>query len=78
MEQNPSSETNTFSVRQEISQILRDQNFCRRANNSPTVFPIMGKINLNHIFAKLHFRIYLIQTNSCTLFKTHSHSHLKH
>ena len=46
MEQNPSWETNTFSVSQEISEILRDQNVCRRANNSPTIFHILDKNNL--------------------------------
>lgn len=62
MEQNPSWETNTFSVSQEIPQILRDQNVCRRANNSPTVFLILGKINLNHVFANYIFE--LVMSNS--------------
>jgi len=62
MEQNPSGETNTFSVSQEIPQILRDQNVCRRTNNNPTFFLILGKINLNHAFANYTFE--LVMSNS--------------
>ena len=46
-------------------------------NSSPTrKLPEDGIPVPKHVDTKNY--VYFIQTNSCTLFKTHSHSHLKH
>jgi hypothetical protein len=56
-------------------QVNEEQNFFPTRVNKKNVD--VDSAATTGVQGKLTFIFYFIQTNSCTLFKTHTHSHLK-
>ena len=65
MEQSPSWKSNSYSVSQEIPNVLWKQNVHYPAHNSPSIVPVLEQINPIHgffPFLEFHFNIILLST----------------